>query len=85
VVLVLDKKPNIQALERSAPKQLMRPGQIERQEFEYVRHATVNWLVVLNVYSGKMQGGVWTRTIVNISAAFCRNYWRHFASCGACI
>jgi hypothetical protein len=29
VVLALDEKPNIQVLERAAPKQLMRPGQIE--------------------------------------------------------
>jgi transposase len=56
VVLALDEKPNIQALERAALKQLMRPRQIERQEFEYVRHATVNFLVVLNVHSGEMQG-----------------------------
>lgn len=55
-VIALDEKPNLQALERAAPKQLMRPGQIERQEFEYVRHDTVNFLVVLNVYSGEMQG-----------------------------
>ena len=32
VVIALDEKPNIQALERAAPKQLMRPNQIERQE-----------------------------------------------------
>lgn len=55
-VLALDEKPNIQALERAAPTQLMRPGQIERQEFEYVRHDTANFLVVLNVYNGEMQG-----------------------------
>lgn len=55
-VIALDEKPNIQALERAAPKQLVRSGQIERQEFEYVRHDTVNFLVVLNVHSGEMQG-----------------------------
>ena len=56
IVIALDEKPNIQALERAAPKQLMRPRQIERQEFEYVRHETVNFLVVLNVPNGEMQG-----------------------------
>lgn len=56
IILALDEKPNIQALERARPKQLMRAGQIERQEFEYVRHDTVNFLVALNVHSGEMQG-----------------------------
>lgn len=56
VIIALDEKPNIQALERAAPKQLMRPGQIERQEFEYIRHDTVNFLVALIVHSGQMRG-----------------------------
>jgi hypothetical protein len=56
VIIALDEKPNIQALERAAPKQLMRPGQIERQEFEYVRHDTVNFLVALIVHNGEMRG-----------------------------
>jgi len=56
VIIALDEKPNIQALERAAPKQLMRPGQIERQEFEYIRHDTANFLVALIVHSGVMRG-----------------------------
>jgi hypothetical protein len=56
VVLCLDEKPNIQALERRCPTQSMLPGQIERQEFEYIRHGTVNFLVVLVVHTGKMRG-----------------------------
>lgn len=55
VVLCLDEKPNLQVLERRRPTQPMRPGQIERQEFEYIRHGTVNVLVVLVVHSGKMR------------------------------
>jgi len=55
VVLALDEKPNIQALEREHPTQPMKPGQIERQEFEYVRHGIVNFLALLNVYNGKMR------------------------------
>jgi hypothetical protein len=56
VVLCLDEKPNLQALERRCPTRPMRPGQIERQEFEYIRHGTVNFLVVLVVHTGKMHG-----------------------------
>jgi hypothetical protein len=56
VILALDEKPNIQVLERGAPTRLMRPGEIERREFEYIRHGTVNFLVALVVHSGKMRG-----------------------------
>jgi hypothetical protein len=55
VVLAVDEKPNVQVLERAAPTQRMRPGQIERQEFEYLRHGTLNLLVGLNLYTGRMQ------------------------------
>jgi hypothetical protein len=56
LVLCLDEKPNIQVLERRCPTRPMRPGLIERQEFEYIRHGTVNFLVVLTVLTGKMRG-----------------------------
>src|SRR6185437_16357003 len=56
VVLCLDEKPNLQILERRRPKRSMSTGQIERQEFEYIRHGTVNFLVVLVVHTGKMHG-----------------------------
>jgi hypothetical protein len=55
IVLTLDEKPNIQARERARPTQPMRPGQSERQEFEYIRHGIVNFLVVHNVYHGQMR------------------------------
>jgi transposase len=56
VVLCLDEKPNLQALARRVPTQLMHPGQIERREFEYTRHGTVTFLAALNVYDGTMWG-----------------------------
>lgn len=55
IALALDEKPNIQALQRTHPTQPMRPGQIERQEFEYERHGIVNFLVLLNIYNGHMR------------------------------
>jgi len=54
VILAVDEKPNIQVLERAAPKQPMRPGQIERQEFDYHRHGTINLLTGLTVYNGHL-------------------------------
>lgn len=55
IVIAVDEKPNLQALERARPTQGMRSGQIERREFEYVRHETVNFLAVLILHSGEMQ------------------------------
>jgi len=56
IVLCLDEKPNIQALSRAIPRQLMSAGRIERHEFEYQRHGTVTLVVALNVYDGTMRG-----------------------------
>jgi hypothetical protein len=55
-VLCLDEKSNLQVLERRRPTRPMRPGQIEHQEFEYIRHGTVNFVAVLVVHSGEMRG-----------------------------
>lgn len=50
-VVSTDEMTGIQALERAAPTLPLRPGQVERREFEYVRHGTqcliANWDVVL--------------------------------------
>lgn len=54
VVLGIDEKPNLQVLERAAPKQPMRAGQGERHEFEYQRHGTINLLAGLTLYNGRM-------------------------------
>jgi hypothetical protein len=56
VVLCLDEKPNIQALSRAVPRQLMHAGHIERREVEYKRHGTVTLVVALNVYDGTLRG-----------------------------
>lgn len=55
IVIAVDEKPNLQALERARPKQRIRHGQIERQEFEYERHETVNFLVILVLHNGEMR------------------------------
>jgi hypothetical protein len=54
VLICVDEKPNLQVLERARAPQPMQPGQIERQEFEYLRHGTVNLLAALIVYNGRM-------------------------------
>jgi hypothetical protein len=53
-VVCVDEIPNFQVLERNPIRRAI-PGFIERQEFEYVRHGTVNMLLFLVVHSGKME------------------------------
>jgi hypothetical protein len=40
IVLSVDEKSQIQALERSQPVLPMRPGMVERQTHDYYRHGT---------------------------------------------
>lgn len=56
LVICVDEKPNIQALERLCPTLPAIPGSVRRMEFEYVRHGTVNMLFYLYVGTGKMVG-----------------------------
>lgn len=44
----------IQALERKAPDQPMRPGKRERREFEYVRHGTQTLIASFDVATGQL-------------------------------
>jgi transposase len=54
LVLCVDEKPQIQALDRSQPILPMRPGQIERRTHDYVRHGTTSLFAALDVKSGKV-------------------------------
>ena len=56
LVVCFDEKPNLQALERAKPTVRMKAGRIERQEFEYIRHGTVNFATALVVFDGTMRG-----------------------------
>ncbi len=56
-VVAVDEKPNVQVLER-CPLRRAIPGAIERQEFEYTRHGTVNLLFFLIVHTGRMEVAV---------------------------
>jgi putative transposase len=51
-VLSTDEICGVQALERKLPTLPVRPGRIERQEFEYTRHGTRTFIVNLDVASG---------------------------------
>jgi transposase len=53
-VVCVDEIPTFQVLERSPIRRAI-PGSIEQQEFDYIRHGTVNMLVFLVVHSGLME------------------------------
>jgi transposase len=55
-VFVVDEKPQIQALQRTAPVLPMIPGVPERRSFDYVRHGTVDLFAALNTATGKVIG-----------------------------
>ncbi|PWI05947.1 IS630 family transposase [Streptomyces sp. NWU339] len=55
-VFAVDEKPQIQALERTAPVLPMVPGIPERRSFDYVRHGTVDLFAALNTATGKVIG-----------------------------
>jgi transposase len=49
-----DEMTGIQALERAAPTQSLRPGQVERREFEYIRHGTQCLIANFEVATGQV-------------------------------
>lgn len=51
-----DELTGMQALERAAPTKLVKPGLVERREFEYVRHGTLTLIAGFDVVSGKLSG-----------------------------
>ncbi len=53
-VLSTDELTGVQALERKHPSLPMRPGQVERQEFEYVRHGTCAFILNRDVVTGEV-------------------------------
>jgi transposase len=56
LVLCVDEKSQIQALDRTAPLLPMRPGQIERRTHDYKRHGTTSLFAALDTKTGKVIG-----------------------------
>jgi len=54
LVLCVDEKTQVQALDRTAPVFPLRPGVPERQTHDYLRHGTTNLYAALDVASGKV-------------------------------
>ena len=56
LVLCVDEKSQIQALDRTQPLLPMRPGQIERRTHDYMRHGTTSLFAALEVKTGEVLG-----------------------------
>lgn len=56
LVLSIDEKSQIQALDRSQPLLPMEPGQPERRAHDYTRHGVTSLFAALDVASGKVIG-----------------------------
>lgn len=56
IVLCVDEKSQMQALDRTQPLLPMRPGQAERRSHDYVRHGTTSLFAALDIATGKIIG-----------------------------
>jgi transposase len=61
VVLCVDEKSQIQALDRSQPMLPMRPGQPARRSHDYTRHGTTSLFAALDIATGTVIGKCYGR------------------------
>src|ERR1051326_2092564 len=61
LVLCVDEKSQIQALDRTAPLLPMKPGQIERRTHDYKRHGTTSLFAAYEVATGIVLGSLHRR------------------------
>jgi transposase len=56
IVLCVDEKSQVQALDRTQPVLPMKPGQPERRTHDYYRHGTTSLFAALDIATGKVIG-----------------------------
>ncbi len=61
VVLCVDEKTQVQALDRTQPILPMRPGQCERHTHDYARHGVTSLFAALDVATGQVVGRIHRR------------------------
>jgi transposase len=61
VVLSVDEKTQIQALDRTQPLLPLRPGQVERRTHDYKRHGTASLYAAFDIATGKVMSRVTER------------------------
>jgi len=78
VVLCVDEKSQIQALDRSAPILPLRPGLPEKATHDYVRHGTTTLFAALEVATGKVTDGCYDRHTHDEFLAFLKKVARAY-------
>jgi transposase len=61
LVLCVDEKSQIHALDRTQPLLPMRPGQVERRSHDYQRHSTTSLFAALDIATGRVIGRCYHR------------------------
>jgi transposase len=70
VVLSIDEKTGIQAIERKHPGRAPAAGRLRRREFEYIRHGTQALIAALDVHTGQVLGSCRDRRTQDDLVAF---------------
>jgi len=61
IVLSVDEKTQIQALDRTQPMLQLKPGQVERRTHDYKRNGTTSLYAAFNILTGEVTGKVTAR------------------------
>lgn len=61
IVLSVDEKTQIQALDRTQPMLQLKPGQVERRTHDYKRHGITSLYAAFNILTGEVIGRVTAR------------------------
>jgi hypothetical protein len=69
IVLCVDEKSQIQALERTQPVRPVAPGRVERRTHDYVRHGTTSLFAALDLSSGSVIASITAGTATRSSYA----------------
>ena len=72
LVLSVDEKTEIQALDRTQPMLQLRPGQIQRRTHDYKRHGTASLYAAFDVVTGEVMGRITNRHRAKEFLAFLR-------------
>ena len=80
VVLSVDEKTQIQALDRTQPQLPLRPGQIERRTHDYKRHGTASLYAAFDIVTGQVMGRITQRHRAREFLDFMRQIERNTAT-----
>jgi len=78
LVISVDEKSQIQALERTQPELPLRPGNPKRLTATYVRHGTISLLAALSVHTGEVEGRCVERNSHKEFLAFLKSLYRKY-------